>query len=160
MQRAKPTAAQIKAVRAVLYKRARLQRIVADLRSIDVLMNFDNPSVAGVAPSWFLEATGDLTTGVKEAANRCKRIGSAYREMSRELAAVRIPAADRADLRLALTEQAIVWERRGAIWAEDSAPDATAAAAELKSHLMSAVRAAARVAPYLRQGNQLADLLR
>jgi hypothetical protein len=160
MARPKPTQAQIKAVRAVLYKRARLQRIVADLRSIDLLMNFDNPNVAGVAPSWFLEATGGLTTGVKEAASRCKRIGAAYREMSRELAPVRIPAADKSDLRLALAQQAIVWERRGTIWAEDSAPDAAAAAAELKSHMTSAVQAAARVAPYLRQGNRLSDLLR
>jgi hypothetical protein len=100
-RRAKPTPAQIRAVRAVLYKRARLQRIVADLRSIDVLTNLDNPQVAGTAPTWFLEATGGLTTGMAEAANRCKRIGAAYREMARELTPVRMPPDDKADLRVA-----------------------------------------------------------
>jgi hypothetical protein len=160
MARPKPTAAQVKAVRAVLYKRERLQRILADQRSIEVLMNLNNPAQPNGSPTWLIEATGETSVGVTEAASRCQRIAAAFREMSREITPLRLPAADKSDLRTALNEQAIVWERRGAIWGAKEKPDPGAAVAELKSHLTSAVQALARVVPYLRRTNDISELVR
>jgi hypothetical protein len=156
----KPTAAQIRAARAVIYRRDRLQRILADLRSIDVLTNLNNPAQPRGAPSWFIEATGEISVAMTEAANRCKRIAAAHREVARDIAALRLPAADKADLRIAFNEYAIVWQRRGEIWGGKEKPDVDAAVAELKSHMTSAAKAAARVTPYLRQANNFSELVR
>lgn len=146
---ATPTKKQITAVRAILYRPSRLRQIAADARSIDVLMNLNQP---GRAPLWLLPATGKVSGAVKEAAERCERIAAAHRAMSSEIARLALPAQDKRALRTALEEQATVWAIRGSAWAAPGKPNVRAVVDRLKSHQREAFEASSKVRPYLRRG--------
>lgn len=155
---APPTKAQISAVREVLYKRSRLRQIVADVRSIDVLMNLNNPNQPGRAPMWRVPATGRVSASVKEAAERCRRIATAHRAMSREISKLELPARDKRVLRTGLDEQAAVWEIRSSVWVAPGKPDVKTVVDRIKSRQRAAFEASHDVRAYLRPGKTYKDL--
>lgn len=144
-----PPREQRAAVQAVIFERKRFRQLIADLRSIDVLMNLNNPNNPGGAPNWVIQATGELNTTITEAARRCKRVGAAYRAMSRDLADVELPARDKGRLRLALVEQAAAWEARGEIWGDPTAVDPDTAVRRIGRHTRAAAQAFAATRGYL-----------
>jgi hypothetical protein len=148
---AKPTAHQIRAVQKVLYQPARLRSVSADVQSIAVLMNVDNPG-SDSAPPWVVEATGAADPRIAEVVMRCRRIATATRAAAGELAHLAaVPAADRAKLRTSLTEQAAGWEARALAWEAPGRPDDVEGAAALISrHFAAAATAQRPVRRYFR----------
>jgi hypothetical protein len=153
---------EIRAVRKVLYNHRRLRKLDSHLTSIDVLMNFnvnatlppDDVRVApGAGPTWFIPATGELNSGVREAAERCDRVAGLLREIRRELAGVRFDGADKRHLRGALEAQAKAFSARSRIWGAPERPDAEAQAREIVRHEADALRNFKRVKPYLHEVN-------
>lgn len=149
---------EIKAVRKVLYKHARLREMLDEVRSIDVLMNTggkvelapDDVRVAGGGPRWVVgEVDPILDPGVAEAADRCRRLAKLLRETSRELKDVEFDAADKRELRNALEAHARAWIARGDAWRTLPAPDIRDAVKEIGRHDGEAIRSYAKVDPYL-----------
>jgi hypothetical protein len=151
---------EIRAVRKVLYDRRRLRKLDAHLTSIDVLMNFDPNATLppddirvapGAGPTWFIPGTGELNSGVREAAQRCDRVAGLLREIRRELADVSFDGADKRHLRGALEAQAKAFSARGRLWGAPGRPDAEAGAPEIVGHEAEALRHFKRVKPYLHE---------
>jgi hypothetical protein len=147
----KPTAQQVRSVQKVLYKPARMRSINADIQSIAVLMNVDNPG-SDSAPPWVVEATGAPDPRIAEVVMRCRRIATAARAAAGELAHLEaVPAADRTKLRRSLTEQAAGWEARADAWEAPGRPDdVEGAAALISSHFAAAATAQRAVKRYFR----------
>ncbi len=146
-----PTAAQIKAVRKVMYDRSRIGRIKADLSSISVLLNLENQNPDSVV-TWYIPATGALSPGVVEAAQRCRAIAATLLAMRKDLAHVPVPQSDRSHLLALLAAQAASWQARAAAWAASGQPgDTDALVASISGHLRSALDESAHVRPYLRK---------
>lgn len=151
---AKPSKQQVKAVRAVLYQRARLRRLQADLSSIEVLMNLNNPSQPSGAPLWTIPATGQPSGALTEALDRSRRVVATLREMGAELGRLGdVPDGDRQALRTMLGEQAAAWEARALVWAAPGRPDVEAEVARIAAHQEKALRAQRRASRYLRAGS-------
>jgi hypothetical protein len=146
----KPTTHQIRAVQKVLYKPARVRAVDADIQSIAVLMNVENPADDG-APPWLVLATGAQDPRIAEAVMRCRRIATTVRTVAGELAHLDgVPAADRAKLRTSLTEQAAGWDARADAWNAAGRPDVEATTAQIVQHFTAAAKAQRTVRRYLR----------
>jgi hypothetical protein len=157
---AKPTRKQIRAVRAVLYKRERLRRLLDDIHSIDVLMNLDNPAQPEGAPLWVYPANGQIGEGVAEAVKRCRRVAGTLRDIREELAELDVPDRHKHYLRESLEDQAKVWVLRGEVWAATDNPNVETAVKRLASRQRAAFDKARKVRAYLRKGESAEDLRR
>jgi hypothetical protein len=147
-----PTNKELKAVHAVLYERKRLRQIFDDISSIDVLMHFNDPAQPDSAPLWYEPSTGQLTSSVLDAAQRCHNIAKALLQMRNELAGVKFDGGDKRHLREALKEQAASWSTRGDIWSTAGAPneDAERVVAPITAHQVAGAQAAEHVTDYLK----------
>ena len=144
----RPTAKQINAVRAVLYKHDRLRTIDDHTTSIVHLMNLDPsaslPSTArpaGQGPLWYIPATRALSPTVVEAAARLDKIAALILQMREELAGVDFNSADKANLRAALAAQADGLRLRARVWRDPAKPgDPQALAETIVGHEAEALR--------------------
>lgn len=153
----KPPRKHRAAVRAVMLERKRFRQLVADVKSIDVLMQLNDPNAA---PSFVIQATGAPTTGVTEAARLCERVGKAYRAMGSDLADVDLPDKAKRRLRLALAEQAAAWETRGEIWGAAETVDPDAALRRIDQHTRAAAQGFAATRRYLPSPEKVRDVAR
>lgn len=156
-----PKDPRIAAVQKVLYERERLRRLGDDLATIDVLLNLDPTATlstndirgfAGSGPDWWIRGTGALDPGVAEAAGRCDRIAARFLAIRRELAPVAFPAADKAQLRLALAELAASWSVRGRAWRAGPGQNVEADVRAIERHLRASAAAFRKVRKYLKGG--------
>lgn len=153
------TKREIKAVRRVLYKRERLRAMVAEVTSIDVLMNTggkvvldpDDARIPGGGPRWLVgdDEEKALDPSVAEAADRCDRLAKLLRETRSALKEVEFDSADKRELRNALEAHARAWVARGDAWRTLPAPDVKAAVNEISRHDKEAIRSYAKVDDYL-----------
>lgn len=113
--------------RSVIYDPDRMKRLKTELSSIELLMNFDpgnasgfgpnDPRVEpGAGPSWFIPATGKLSTSVREAADRCDKVADQLLSTRRRLGDLNIDGSDRQDLRQGFKHLANAWRERGELW--------------------------------------------
>jgi hypothetical protein len=156
---ASPTRAQKAAVRAVVYKPARVRKIKADYGSILILMNirnFDNPDSG---PPWIVPDTGAQPFSLRESIRRCRAIATTLRATADDLGDVDIPDADRVNLRTALNQTAAAWDARAVAWSSALSPGADAAVARIGNHQDKAYRAMVKVRQYLRSSDAVADLM-
>ncbi len=156
----KPTATQIKAVRAVLYQPQRVKDLNRLQANLAVVMNL-NPEAnlgdgdvrnpPGSGPQWYIPATGAIDDNITLAAGFCDQIAAILLKTRADLAKVDIPAADRTNLRTALGEEAASWSARGRVWKRPGQPaDPGTAVAEISTHFTAAVAAAKHVSHYYR----------
>ena len=154
-----PSAAQIAALHAALYKRDRIRALSEHSESITTLMNL-NPTAhlqsndirgpAGSGPTWFLKATGALSTSVAEAAQRCESIATVLLEIRDDVRGVDFPAADKQHLLNAIGAEAASWSARGRAWGASKAPASVdSAVAPIDAHLTTAATEIAHVEHYL-----------
>jgi hypothetical protein len=149
-----PTKQQIKAVRAVLYKRSRLRQIYGNYRSIDVLLQIA-PTSVNDGPNWVIQHTGEVDPSVLDAAQRARQIASAMQSMASELGSVSLPGDDRQNLVAALNAQAAAWTARAGAWSVPNANGASAAVATIAAHEGAARDAASKVREYLQTNDEL-----
>jgi hypothetical protein len=150
----------VRAVRKVLYDRHRREKLGIELNSIITLMNFDPlqplPGTddlrvyPGIGPLWFVPATGAVSPGVLEAADRCERVASILMKMRKEIGDLGIPGSDKRHLREGLEQQAKGWRARARLWRDPGQPDAEAGAAEIMGHDRKSLRELTKVQFYLK----------
>jgi hypothetical protein len=156
----KPTTAQVKAVRAVLYQPQRVKDLARLQANLAVVMNL-NPDAnlgdgdvcnpPGSGPQWYIPATGAIDDNITLAAGFCDQIAAILLKMRADLAKLDIPAVDRTNLRTALAEEAASWSARGRVWKRPGQPaDPRVEVAEISNHFSAALAAAKRVAHYYR----------
>ena len=145
----RPTKGEIVAAQKVLYRRGRLREMKDDVNSISVLMRIAPGSQPGVGPDFIIPATGAPGPGVKESIRRCRKIARNLREIAADLKDVKIPKADRKNLRAMVKEEATAWEIRADAWADPKRPDVEAVVKRISRHMRGAVDAATEVKVYL-----------
>lgn len=153
----RPSRHDIRAVRAVLYKRDRLRKIQADMHSVEVLLNLAGPEPG--APRWVVESTGQVGSGVRLASERARRLAKTLRTIGAEIAELDIPDADQKVLRKVLNTDAALWDLRAKVWSDPDAPDETAVNAEFRTILTQGRAAVRKASPYLRKADEISDLL-
>jgi hypothetical protein len=151
MPTTKPTPAQIKSVRRILYDPHRVRQMRDDASSISVLLNLENQNPSSTF-SWYIPATGALAQEVVEAAQRCRRIATTLLSIRKDLAHVSVPETDRKHLMAALQAQAASWQARANAWAATGQPaDTDTLVASISGHVRTALAQAQHVQPYLRK---------
>jgi hypothetical protein len=154
----KPTKAQIKAVRHVLYDHTQVTQMIDDIQSINVLMNLSGPPLpendvrvaVGDGPEWIVQATGALDPSVSEAVTRCHSIAQRLQTIRAALSALDLPHSDKQNLKTALQEQALAWTTRAGLWAQPKSPsDPKGTVAKITAHEKASSAALAKVKAYL-----------
>jgi hypothetical protein len=160
----RPTKKEIEAVRGVLYKHGRVEKISELVHNIVVLMNL-NPSAvvpgsdprypAGSGPQWYFPDNGSLDNAVIESAGYCDQLAALSHTMRHEISNLSLPAADRRHLMTALSENANVWTMRARLWRAAKPPaDPNAAAASIAQHVTASLDALKHLKPYLKSPHE------
>lgn len=155
----KPTPAQIKAVRKVLYDRTQLKQMANDIQQVNLLMNISGPPLpqndvriaVGDGPQWFIQTTGAVDPNILSAVASCQSLAKRLLSLRSAVARLQLPPADKQFLTTALNEQALTWSARATLWQQQGAPaDPAGAVAQIAAHQAASFAALKHVQAYLR----------
>jgi hypothetical protein len=156
---AKPTHAQIHAVRQALYSHKHVSRLKFLRQQIGLLMNLNHDhqlgehdirNPPGSGPNWIIRDTGSIDPLVTQAADLCDQVAKTMLAIRSDVQKVSFPAGDKRALLKAIHEEAASWTARGRAWRAPPSGNVQAAVNDINQHVQAGLQASRHLQHYFK----------